>query len=119
MKPSKMLALILLGTGVPAGAANMSPGYLAGDWCFVEARIGDDWTPENITYVFRENGTLLYQPNPATGVEAEGRYTIGERKLTIEPALVFLPKGILKTENDGFVLGNAVAKLYFSRGRCP
>lgn len=119
MKPCKFLApLALLGVTAPAVAVDMSPSYLAGDWCFVEAEVGEDRTPENITYIFRENGTLLYQTNPATPVEAEGRYTIGEEKLTIEPALVFLPKEILEIEDDGFVIGSAVARLHFIRGRC-
>jgi len=114
------------GAGEEAAAAttdeSLTPGYLAGEWCYAysEAGYGDDKErdEENITYIFRGDGSLLYQNNPDTPVENEGSYELADGELTILPMLRFLPSEIRSVDEDGFVLGNSVTQLTFHRGVC-
>lgn len=98
--------------------ARLSPAFLAGPWCFAHTVAGDEREAENITYEFREDGTLLYQANSGTSVDQEGSYTIEGGQLSIKPALVVLPDEVLEASEDRFVLGSSSIQLVFERGPC-
>lgn len=104
------------------GKAVITRSYLTGQWCYayIEAGFSGDKQrdEQNITYLFNEDGSLLYQNNPTTPVEKEGSYDLDEGKLTILPALRFLPHEIYSVDEDRFVLGNSVTQLAFTRGAC-
>jgi len=101
---------------------SLSPKYLAGEWCYayMEAGYSGDKQrdQQSITYKFMSYGSLLYQNNSNTPVEKEGSYKLNEGKLTILPALRFLPHEIYSVDEDRFVLGNSVTQLTFIRGPC-
>jgi len=101
---------------------SLTLAYLDGEWChaYFEAGYGDDKErgDQNITYIFKSNGKLLYQNNPNTPVEKEGSYKLKDGKLKILPTLRFLPSEIYSVHEDHFMLGNSVTQLAFIRGAC-
>ena len=92
--------------------------YLAGEWCFVEAVIGDEREPETLAYVFSADGTLVAQDAPTADVDQAGTWAVDGRRLAIEPMFAFLPDSLAVVEPDRFVLESPMARLIFERGAC-
>ena len=57
-------------------SAKLTPSYLKGKWCYSHNVIQNEDNEEMMSYVFSDDGTLLYQNNRNTEVEKPGTYTI-------------------------------------------
>ena len=108
--------------GGNAGAARLTPEYLAGAWCYRYYEAAGEREEENITYEFREDGSLVYQTTPHSDVDQPGSYTLttdGTPRLRIQPTLMVLPHDVLEVSENTFTLGSATTQLVFERGACP
>lgn len=99
-------------------AAKLTPAYLKGDWCYSHNVIQDERNDEMMSYVFSDDGTLLYQVNQTTAVEKPGSYTIENGHLKIMPTLRFFDFTAESIEPDTMVLKMAYGLAVWKRGSC-
>ncbi|MGB5778955.1 hypothetical protein [Allopontixanthobacter sediminis] len=99
-------------------AAALTPAYLQGGWCYSHNVMGDERSDEMMSYIFSDDGTLLYQVNPETEIEKPGTYTIEEGHLKIIPTLRFFDFTIESIDPDAMVLKMAYGLAYWERGTC-
>ncbi len=102
-------------TGVTAA---LTPAYLQGGWCYSHNVMGDERSDEMMSYIFSDDGTLLYQVNPETEIEKPGTYTIEEGHLKIMPTLRFFDFTVESIDPDAMVLKMAYGLAYWERGTC-
>ncbi|HET8818698.1 MAG TPA: hypothetical protein VFM73_04070 [Xanthomonadaceae bacterium] len=103
----------------PADKARaIDAAYLAGPWCFAYYEAGGERSDENIDYVFRNDGTLLYQNNSGSAIDREGSWTLAADELAVGPAVWAISKRIHSVAKDRFVLGNDYTQVVFQRGAC-
>ena len=100
------------------GLAGLTPAYLEGDWCYESYRAGEETEEVGETYRFNADGTLLYQNNPTTPVDREGRWEVADGKFTIYPTLEFLPFRGATLEDDAMTLEGSFGQHHWSRGAC-
>lgn len=99
-------------------AAKLTPAYLKGEWCYSHNVIQNEDNEEMMSYVFSDDGTLLYQNNPNTEVENPGTYTIENGHLKIMPTLRFFDFTVESIEPDELVLKMAYGLAVWKRGSC-
>ncbi len=80
--------------------------------------MGDERSDEMLSYIFSQDGTLLYQNNPTTEIDRPGTYVIEGRNLKIKPTLAFFNMELESMSQDEFILKMAYGKMYWSRGAC-
>ena len=71
-----------------------------------------------MSYIFSDDGTLLYQGNPETEIEKPGTYTIENGHLKIMPTLRFFDFTIESIDPDEMVLKMAYGLAFWERGTC-
>lgn len=101
--------------GVRAG---ISAAYLAGPWCYLYWEAGGERSDERIDYVFKRDGTLVYQNNPGSPVDRGGSWTLDGEDLSVGPAIWTVATRIDAAYADRFVLGDDRAQAVFARGAC-
>jgi hypothetical protein len=107
------------GAGAEAAqAAGLTPAYLEGQWCFTHTLIGDERSDEMLSFIFSQDGTLLYQTNSSTGIEEPGNYVIDGNSIKIKPTLAFFNMELESMSQDQFILKMAYGQMYWSRGAC-
>ncbi len=99
-------------------SAQLTPAYLKGEWCFSHIIAGGERSDEMMAYEFSDDGTVMYQVNPATPVENPGSYTIDNGHLKILPTLRFFDFTAETIEPDAMVLKMAYGLAYWQRGSC-
>jgi hypothetical protein len=99
-------------------SAKLTPSYLKGEWCYSHNVIQNEDNEEMMSYVFSDDGTLLYQNNPNTEVEKPGTYTIENGHLKIMPTLRFFDFTVESIEPDEMVLKMAYGLAVWKRGSC-
>jgi hypothetical protein len=107
------------GAGAEAAqAAGLTPAYLEGQWCFTHTLIGDERSDEMLSFIFSQDGTLLYQTNSSTEIEEPGNYVIDGNSIKIKPTLAFFNMELESMSQDQFILKMAYGQMYWSRGAC-
>lgn len=107
------------GAGAEAApAAGLTPAYLEGQWCHTHNIMGDEQSDEMLSYIFSQDGTLLYQTNSSTKIEKPGSYVIDGNSIKIKPTLAFFNMQLESMSRDEFVLKMAYGRMYWSRGAC-
>lgn len=106
----------------PASAETQSlpsADWLAGEWCFERYTAGGEVSEEDVTYIFKPDGTLLYQNNSSTPVDRPGSFEIANGKFVIKPTLALFPFEEATTTEDGMVLrwGHS-GEFHWTRGAC-
>ena len=105
-------------TAVSEAGLDVTPDYIAGEWCYRSFEAGDDKSDENITYDFAPDGTLKYQTNSSTPVDEAGSYEFKDGLLVIKPALAFFKlKPVTLGEND-MVFEAMGGRSIWSRAAC-
>ncbi|MFT5537784.1 MAG: hypothetical protein ACI9TB_001208 [Parasphingorhabdus sp.] len=99
-------------------STGLSSAYLEGQWCHTHNIMGDERSDEMLSYIFSQDGTLLYQNNPTTEIDRPGTYVIEGRNLKIKPTLAFFNMELESMSQDEFILKMAYGKMYWSRGAC-
>lgn len=99
-------------------ASQLTPAYLKGAWCHSHNVMGDERSDEAMSYVFSDDGTLLYQVNPTTQIEKPGTYTIENGHLKIMPTLRFIDFTVESIDPDAMVLKMAYGLAFWNRGTC-
>jgi len=103
-----------------SGGETIGPDYLAGPWCHLYTKAGDDREEENRNYIFSEDGTLAYQVseyNPEIG--GKGTYTINGKQISISPVFSAFKLAVLEVQPDDLVLDMGFgAEIHFVRGAC-
>jgi hypothetical protein len=103
-----------------SGGETLGPDYLAGPWCHLYTKAGDDREEENRNYVFSEDGTFAYQVseyNPEIG--GKGTYKINGEEITISPVFSAFKLKVLEVQPDDLVLNPGFgAEIHFTRGAC-
>ena len=104
----KILPGLLLGASMAVSSGlsaqeslELTPEYLDGEWCYSHYMAGPKREDKNINYVFRADGTLLYQNNSRTKVDKEGSYTLTGGTVKILPthmAFTFRPQTVSQDE---------------------
>jgi hypothetical protein len=106
-------------TGEPAASIDdITPEYLAGEWCYARMEFPNEVSQENITYDFAADGTLKYQNNPEMPVDSEGSYEKEDGKLVIKPALMFLKFTPVSVSENEMVLEAMGGNAIWTRGAC-
>ncbi|MGB5483714.1 hypothetical protein [Parasphingorhabdus sp.] len=101
-----------------AQVAGLTPAYLEGQWCYTHSLIGDERSDEMLSYIFAQDGTLLYQNNPSTEIEKPGTYAIDGGSIKIEPTLAFFNMQLESLSQDEMVFKMAYGLMHWSRGAC-
>ena len=97
----------------------LTPEYLEGTWCFAYTDLGKGNRQEQgIEYVFKTDGTLAYQRNPASDEMDPGSYEIEGEMVDLRPMFMVFDLRIDSVEDDEFVL-KGMGRHYFIRGVCP
>ncbi len=99
-------------------SAKLTPSYLKGEWCYSHNVIQNEDNEEMMSYIFSDDGTLLYQNNPTTEVDNPGSYTIENGHLKIMPTLRFFDFTVESIEPDQMVLKMAYGLAVWKRGSC-
>lgn len=102
---------------VPVSAFGISPSYLAGTWCYSHYEAGSEREDQNITYIFNEDGTLLYQNASGSSVDKQGAYEFNDGVLRIKPALMFFKFTVKEQSPDRLVL-DSLGEHVFLRDEC-
>ena len=100
------------------GREKLSPAYLAGPWCYRYYETGGERSDEQIDYVFREDGTLLYQNTTGSAIDREGAWTLESGQLSIGPSIWVISKDVHRVEDARLVLGHERLQVVFERGTC-
>lgn len=107
----------------PDDAANykgLTPGYLAGDWCYTHYQAIDPGTQTlnreeiNQNFIFKDDGTYITQQSSGAPMTTKGKYEFlpqGLFKLIIGKATV------ISVNPDDFVL-HKIVDHFFYRGAC-
>ncbi len=101
-----------------AQAADLTPAYLEGQWCYTHAIMGDERSDEMLSYIFSQDGTLLYQTNSSTEIEKPGTYVIDGNSIKIKPTLAFFNMQLESMSQDEMVFKMAYGQMHWSRGAC-
>ena len=101
-----------------AQAAGLTPAYLEGQWCHTHNIMGDERSDEMLSFIFSQDGTLLYQTNSTTEIEKPGSYVIDGNSIKIKPSLAFFNMELESMSQDQFILKMAYGQMYWSRGAC-
>lgn len=101
-----------------AEAAGLTPALLEGQWCFTHTLIGDEQSDEMLSYIFKQDGTLLYQTNSSTEIEKPGTYVIDGNSIKIKPTLAFFNMQLESMSQDKMVFKMAYGQMHWSRGAC-
>ncbi len=101
-----------------AQTAGLTPAYLEGPWCFTHMLIEDEKSDEMLSYIFSQDGTLLYQTNSSTEIENPGTYAIDGNRIKIKPTLAFMDMQLENLSQDMLIFKTPFGEMYWSRGAC-
>lgn len=101
-----------------AQAPGFTPAYLEGQWCHTHNIMDNERSDEMLSYIFSQDGTLLYQNNPSTEVDRPGSYAIEGRNIKIKPTLAFFNMELQSMSRDEFILKMPYGEMHWSRGGC-
>jgi hypothetical protein len=112
------------GTGNGGGASaaqvtGLTPAHLEGPWCYSHNMISDERSDEMLSFIFAQDGTLLYQTNSSTEIEKPGSYVIDGGSIKIKPTLAFFNMQLESLSQDEMVFKMAYGLMYWTRGACP
>jgi hypothetical protein len=91
--------------------------YLAGAWCYTHFVADDDQKDQNVTYIFKKDGTLLFQSEPMGAVDQPGTWNFDGERLRINPYFMFFNLKLKSKEQDQLVL-DSMGHHFFQRGSC-
>lgn len=111
------LAAITALAAIPFAAGALTNEELAGPWCYSYYEAAGEREVQIINYIFKEDGTLLYQNNPVTPVEKPGTYSIDGNKIELKPTFMMFNLVVKSEAGDRFVL-DAFGDHVFVRGEC-
>lgn len=107
------------GVAAASGSASeVTPEYLAGQWCYVKYEAGDETSEENINYEFSTDGSLKYQTNSSTPVDMPGSYEFKDGALVVKPALALFKQKPVKVAHDAMETEAMGGRMFWSRGPC-
>jgi len=96
----------------------ISASYLSGAWCFRRSEAGDHVEDVGLTYIFSQDGSLLYQNNPQTSVDRPGGWEFADGVLKIKPTLTFFDFKPVEVTQDQMVLEAHGGRHIWTRGAC-
>jgi hypothetical protein len=104
----------------PAYAAELTPEYLHGEWCFEYMQAGEQKEQESKNWVFAEGGKFLASRNDFNkSPEPAGSWDIKDDKLQIKPRYMGGHKPVEIVSPDKFIFKWMFgADMHVARGKC-
>ena len=104
--------------GKTAQATDLTAAHLEGPWCHSHNLMGDERSDEMLSYIFSQDGTLLYQTNSSTAIEEPGTYVLDGNGIKIKPTLAFFDMQLESLSQDEMVFKMPYGLMYWTRGTC-
>lgn len=102
-----------------ATLVNIDIDDLVGEWCHERYEAGGEVSQEQITYIFKPDGSLIYQNSPTARLDRPGSYEITPGGLKLLPTFMMFDLKVIEATEESFVLSTGVdTAFYWTRGRC-
>jgi hypothetical protein len=111
---------LVFGTFMLAGAhaAELSPDYLQGEWCFESMHYPGGKEEENRNWIFEKDGKFLMQQSKhSSTLKHSGTLDLQDRKLQIKPVYMGGYKEVEVVSEDKFIF-KWMGDLHVVRGSC-